>query len=473
MSRKFSGGTRFNGSDPVAIGRSLSTATLSCPTRAGSPGPLERCRAVVIAAAVLIALTPPGAAAADAGRDDSRPVTLEACLALAEQKSPSIALERQRLSEAEADDAVARAGLLPRITASALVQRLNRDRLPLGVPPPQGLYTEEAFAGVRAKQVLFDGLRAWNAHAATERGIEAARAGVTVSQADTVFAVTQAFVRLIEAQELTGVAEEAFSQQRGFEELTNALFAAGRTSRVDPLRARAQRLDAERALVAARESEEVAGVLLRKAMGLESHERLRATGSLPEAAPPGEPEQRLLAQALHRDVDIVRLDQQIAQARAATASSSATWFPEISLQASYGYRGRDIGGRATEWVGGVFLDWALFEGGAGKGLMDKASARQRQLEESRRALALQIEADLRDALAAWRVAAAAITSAAESVEASREALAAVLDLYRAGRSPALEVLTAQLELVRSEAARVQALGDHAVARARVVRRAGT
>ncbi len=69
--------------------------------------------------------------------------------------------------------------------------------------------------------------------------------------------------------------------------------------------------------------------------------------------------------------------------------------------------------------------------------------------------------------------AAAITSAAESVEASREALAAVLDLYRAGRSPALEVLTAQLELVRSEAARVQALGDHAVARARVVRRAGT
>ncbi len=401
-------------------------------------------------------------------------MTLEACLALAEEMSPPITLERERISEAEADDIVARAGLLPRITASAYAQRLNSDRSsPLGTTPPQGLYTQEAFAGVRAKQVLFDGFRVWNAHAATERGIDAARAGLTASRADTVFAVAQAFVRLTEAQELTGVAEDALSRQRKFEDLTDALFAAGRTSRVDPLRARAQRLDAERALVAARASEEVAGVFLRRAIGLESQVRLRAEGPLPEASPPSEPDQQLLDQALHRDVDIIRLDLQIAQARATMASSSATWFPEISLQGSYGYRGRDIGGRAPEWVGGVFLDWAVFEGGAGKALVDKASARTRQFEASRRALALQVEVDLRDALAAWRVAAAAAVSVAQAVEANREAVAAVLELYRAGRGTALDVLTAELELARAQAARIQALGDIAVARARVARVVGT
>jgi len=445
------------------------------PTRESRPG-AERVGAILAAAAASIALlpvvalgqlpTPPGAPA----------LTLEQGLAIAQERSPALALERARLEEASADDAIALAGLLPRVSVSAYGQRLNADRLgPLGTSahvPGATLYTEEAFAGARAKQVLFDGSRAWHAHAATERGLDAARLGVELTSADVVLGVTQAFVRLAVAQEIARVAGDAVERQRAFEDLARALAEAGRGSKVDPLRARAQRLDAERALVAAHEAEAAAAAQLRRSMGDDPGDPVRAAGALPEPMAAPDDERALVASALAGSKDLVRVERQTAQASASAIAAAATWFPEISVQGTYGWRGRDVGGRAPEWSAGAFLEWPIFEGGAGHGAADKARARVAQAEAARSALELQIEADVREALAGWRSAFAAAASTAESVVVSGEALAAAEALYRAGRATALDVLTAQVELARSEASRTQALGDVVVARARVERLVG-
>jgi outer membrane protein TolC len=410
---------------------------------------------------------------------DARAITLEESLALAAERSPASAAERERLAQAVAEDAVARAALLPRVSGSAYAVELNAERLsPLGgvsSSAAPALYTQEAFAGVRGKWVLFDGLRGWNAHAAAKRGIDAARGAVSLTAADVRLAVTQAFYGLLEAQELTVVAEGAVARQRAFEELAVALADAGRGSRVDPLRARAQRLDAERALVAAREAESVSSVQLRRAIGLDGSERLHAGGGFADATPPPDAhaETALAHRVLQASADLGRLDLLIAQAHAATRAAYGTWFPELSLQGAYGWRARDVGGNGVEWTTGAYAEWPLFEGGAGKGAADRGAARARELEANRRALALAIEADLREALAAWRSAFAAATSTAESAAANRAALEAVTALYRSGRAGALDVLSPQLDLARTEAARAQALAEVAVARARVERLAGS
>lgn len=420
------------------------------------------------------------AAAPDfAGRPQARALTLAECLALAAERSPASLAERERLAQASADGVVARAALLPRVSGSAYAVELNDDRLsPIGgapSPAAPALYTREAFAGLRGKWVLFDGLRGWNAHAAAERGLDAARRALSLTAADVRIAVTQAFYRLMEAQELTTVAEGAVARQRAFEELAIALADAGRGSRVDPLRARAQRLDAERAFVAARETESVAGVQLRRMIGLENGERLRASGGFPDPVPPPDATAQglLTGQVLGSSADLGRLDLLLAQARASARAAHATWFPELSVQGGYGWRARDVGGNGLEWTAGAYAEWPLFEGGAGKGAVDRAAARVRELEANRRALSLQLEGDLQDALAGWRSAFAAAASTAESAEANRAALDAATALYRAGRAGAVDALSAQLDLVRAEAARTQALADVAVARARVERLAGS
>jgi cobalt-zinc-cadmium efflux system outer membrane protein len=420
-----------------------------------------------------------GAAGAGAAAPaEARALTLEECLVAAAEHSPASLAERARLAQARADVTVARAALLPRVSGSAYAVELNDDRLSPALGAPAGataeLYAQEAFAGLRGKWVLFDGLRGWNAHAAARRGVEAGRSGVALVAADVRLAVTQAFYRLLAAQELTAVADGALGRQRAFEELAVAFADAGRGSRVDPLRARAQRLDAERALVAAREAEAVAGAQLRRAIGLETSGRLRGRGAFPEPVPPPDAvaEAALVERVLRSSADLRRLDAQVAQARATARAGQGTWFPELSAQGGYGWRARDVGGNAVEWTAGVYAEWPLLEGGAGKGALDKAAARARELEATRRALALAVEADLQEALAAWRSAFAAAASTIESAEATRAALEATTALYRTGRSSALDALTAQVELARAEAARTLAYADAAVARARVERLAG-
>lgn len=433
-----------------------------CPVRAGLLA-ISSLLPAIVAAAGPVAASP-------------REVTLADCVALAAERSPALEAERSRLAQAQADDVVARAALLPRLTASGSVTEQNADRLsPLGSsprPPLPSLYTEEAVVAIRGRWVLFDGLRGWNAHAAAERALDAGEAAVGLASADATLFTVQAFYRLLAAQELARVADEAAGRQLGFERLVTALAETGRGSRLDLARARAQRLDAERARVAAREAETLAMAQLRRTMGLDGGEVLHAAGPLREPAPPPEDDGLAVARALHRSADLRRLDLQVAAARASARASRGTWFPEISVQGSYGWRGRDVGGRAPEWLAGAYAEWALFESGAGNATAARASARARELEANRRAAALQLEADLRDALGAWRTAYAAAAATRESAAASREALEAATALYGMGRVTSLDVLTANVELARAESARALALADAAVARARVERLAG-
>ena len=95
-----------------------------------------------------------------------------------------------------------------------------------------------------------------------------------------------------------------------------------------------------------------------------------------------------------------------------------------------------------------------------------------QAEEARRSLALDLSAQVYDALAAWRVALSDARAAARLVETGSEAVAAAEALYRSGKVTALDVLTAQSDLARAEGAKVSAATAYALARAQLARLTG-
>lgn len=92
---------------------------------------------------VLLAFPGPGSAV--------EPLTLEQCIKLALQYNPGLASERAALLEAQASYRVARAGLLPKLSANAYYDRLNADRLsPLGTAAiPSVLYTSGLLRRIR------------------------------------------------------------------------------------------------------------------------------------------------------------------------------------------------------------------------------------------------------------------------------------------------------------------------------------
>lgn len=401
-------------------------------------------------------------------------LTLAEAITLALERNPSLAVEQGKLAEAEADLRTARAALLPRFSLSASYNRLNDDRLsPAGAMlTGPGLFARETFAGALGRHTLFDGGRTGAGIRGASLGIEAQQAALGVAREETAYQVSQAYYRVLEARALVEVANAGLARQREFEQLTGVLFRAGRATRLDGMKAEAQRVDAERTAQRAEEVAQLALVLLRRALGTGMDERLDPTDRLPEGPHTPKGAAALSALALAANAELARLDRQLEQAREQVAAARAGRAPEVSLQGSYGYRDRDVGGSAQEWTLGVFASWTLFDGGATAGQIAKAQARVAQLEDTRRAAEIAVQADVQEALSAWRSAQADEQAAARLRAANAEALKAALTLYRSGKATGLDVLTAQTDLTRAEGARAQALTAYAIARARLVRLTG-
>jgi outer membrane protein len=399
-----------------------------------------------------------------AGAAEAPPATLSLPAALAEAlaRNPAAGIGQSRLAQAEADYRAARAGLLPRLTASGYFNRLSPDRLGLGSTPTT-LYARETFAGLNARHLLYDGSTRSKGDAARE-AVAVRQAGLDAAASDIAYQVTQSWYRVLEARALAQAAREALTRAREFETLARVLFDAGKTTRLDLLKASSARLDAATALTRADELETTAHALLTAAMGRESPD-FRVDGALPGEVGPPLLEPAALAEARSQNPELRQLRHQIAQAERNIEAARGVRQPTVSLQGGVGNRDRDIGGNANEWTAGLFLELPLYDGGAIDAGIAKAKAALSEAHEAERGARLDLESRLRQALSAWRTAQADAASAAERIETVSESARAAESLYRAGKATALDVLTAQADLARAEADRAQALADYAVARA--------
>jgi outer membrane protein len=427
-------------------------------------------------AAWLLALCAlPSATRADGEAVES--LSLEQSVALALENNPAVVIERERVRAADAEYGLVRSALLPKISGSVFYNRLDPDRLnPVNVPsvpnadPPE-LFIEESYAGVRLRQLVLDG-SSWLSLGAAGDAIDAQRSSVVASQAETRYAATVAWTRLLVAENLIGVAHEAVKRQLAFEALTDALFQAGKGSRLDKLKAESQRMDAERALLNAQQVELLAQAALRRVLGSDTARPVRAQGEMPGDIAPPPDEDDVVTRAVEHNPQLGRIEAQARQASTALWAAWGAYLPELSVQASYGYRARDVGGEAGEYAAGVFLEVPIFAGLATDSAIKRAESRRREIEASRGAYLQELRLQARAALTDWRIAAESARFAQKLVELNREAAIAASALYESGKATVLDVLTAQADLTRAEGAWVQALGDVATARASVERVTG-
>jgi outer membrane protein TolC len=393
-------------------------------------------------------------------------LSLEQCIGLAFENNPGLQIERDKITELENDYRIASSGLYPKITASAYSVRVNRDRV--GVQPIMQ-YSEESYGQVKLKQLLYDGGKtAYNGRAAS-KAADAQRDSAEAARLDTVYAVSQAYYRVLEARELLRVGENSRSQREAFFKLTDSYQKAGKATRLESLKAEAQLLDAERSLVQAREALRISELILKKTIGIGVSASIDIAERSPEEfSEPGN-EELMLAQMYENNPDLKKSAQLKDQSRLFIDSASGSYLPEISLQGTYGYRDRDVGGSGDEWMAGVFLEWSLFEGGITRAQVGKARARFRETEWSDKSIRDQVQVDFRQALADIRTALASIRSSNKLVEAQDEAYKAVVEFYKRGKATYIEVLTSETDLTQARAAAVRAVGDYRAASARLDR----
>lgn len=392
-------------------------------------------------------------------------MTLQEVIAEAIRRNPHTGMERRKLEQLDAAYREARSGLLPHLSVSGSYVRLDPERLAVTAQSGAALYERETYGGIGLSQLLFDG--STNAlRKAADRAGKAQEAQVASSENLVVYQAAKAFIQVLETRSLLESAGRATDRARTFEEMTTAWFNAGKVTRLDLLQARKGRIEAEAALVRARELGTTGMALLAALIGHEETD-FEVDGSLPDAVAPPPPESTVIEAAMSGNPDMQRLQHLIDRADYAADAARGVRSPSITARAGWGYRDRDIGGSAGEWSAGLQLDMPVYYGGAIGAGIAKADAVLAESSEAERSGRLALQSQLRSELSAWRSAVASVRSTDEAISVARESHEAAQVLYRAGKATALDVLTAQLDLSRAENDRAAALASYAMARAGV------
>jgi outer membrane protein len=380
---------------------------------------------------------------------DYQALTLEDCLSLARQYNPVLAASREKIQELTADYQAARSKFFPRLLLTSYYDRQPPNRFAPGGFTPFELFKREGYSGVLGKQIIFDGLKTYYNTQAAKTGTQSQKQEVQRTADELAFTVTQAFYQLMEAKENLKVAQETLQQRQEFGKLTEAFYQAGKVTNLDFVRARSQVSEAEQAVVEARNAVRVAKEILARTLGLKERVQVDIKGKLPQEFTATGDLNSLWQKVLQNNPEIKKLDLDIAQSQTLIKAARGSYFPEVSLQAGSDVRHRDLGGTKPEWIGGVFMEYPLFEGGLTRAQVAKASSQYQQLLEKKRDRLNGLKVDLTTAWKDQENSRHGVATTKQTVATNAEAYASARALYRVGKAIGLDVLQAQVDLTGS------------------------
>lgn len=415
-------------------------------------------------AALLLFLSLPGPARAE------RSLRLEEALALARQNNRELAVERERVAQADADVALARSRLLP----SAGVQgRYLRNDEEVSFPLGTHLVTLQPLDVLQGSATVTVPLLvppAYAGLAAARHGRAASEAAYEAADAQVLLAVAQAYYAAAGADELLAARREATTVTTRTLEDARKRRAAGAAASVEVTRAELAAVLAEQAVA------EAADLRERNYRGLATLLRLPEPFSVAPAAQAigaPAPVEELTARALRARPELLALQEAVEARGAQVAANDLRWAPAV---AAFGTASATsvagLTGRTSSWAAGVQLEWSLFDGGARVADRRRAASQQREAEirlaQARDAIVDEI-ADRARAVETKRSAVAASERARGLAE---QTLGTVRTQYGAGSATQIELLQAQDAVVGAGVALAQARFDLAVADLRLRRSAG-
>jgi NodT family efflux transporter outer membrane factor (OMF) lipoprotein len=182
-----------------------------------------------------------------------------------------------------------------------------------------------------------------------------------------------------------------------------------------------------------------------------------------EIEPPAIPVS-LPSELLERRPDIAAAERQMAAANARIGVAKAAYFPSLNLAISGGYQSGDIDTLFTMarryWaLGPAGAALTLFDGGVKNAQYKQAIALHDEAVAAYRQTVLTGFQEVEDNLAALRVLAEEVQVQDKAVAAAEQALALMLNQYKAGTVSYLNVMTAQTVALSNQQVAVQLKGE--------------
>ena len=399
-------------------------------------------------------------------------LTLNQCIDYALKNQPSIRASQEAVNATLGREMQAVSLYFPQVAASAGYSESHS----IGGAFGDSISKSRA-STLSVSQLLYDFGKTGNASDVARWGTRASELDAERVRQEIILNVKQAFYALLQARKIAEVARKTIEQTASHLKQAQAFYQAGSRPRFDVTRAEVDVNNAKLGLINANNSIRLRTIALNNAMGVDPGQKTDINDMLPPLPALLTPDQTL-SEALKNRPELQKYEADIESARAAIRAEQANYLPTLSASGAYAWAngttemGPYKGDIQNSWNAGITLTIPLFQGGLTKGRVSEARANLYSLEAKRDAVRQSILLEVNQAFADIESATARVEVMESTLKKSSENLELAQGRYDAGVGPHIEVTDAQLSAVNAEMDHIQALYDHQLAVARLMKSMG-
>jgi len=417
-------------------------------------------------------------------------LSLQQAVTIAMEKNP---LRKAALAETKAASAgiqEARSFLMPRVTFSETGARgddpvyvfgskLRQQRFTtndfhlnqLNTPLPYGNFTTR-FGG---SWNLFDSFASWHGVSRAKEMNAAAGHQLERAEQEILFRVVQAYYGVLLSGKQADVAEQAEKTARSIMERSQARYDSGLVVVSDLLSAKVRLAGREQELIRAKSNLALARAQLNTAMGMPVDALYQPADPLDERNLAVASLSEIEEKALTTRPDLKRIDAQQSAQELSVAIAKSSFGPRLNAFAGWEMDNPTFlaGGGGNNWLGGIELQFDLFQGGAKKAALSRERAIAEKMAALKQAASDAVRLEVRQAYYDLDSSRQQVEVARTAISQAQESLRINQDRYEGGLLTITDLLGAEEAARRSQADYWQAVYQFHISYANLELASGT
>jgi outer membrane protein len=411
--------------------------------------------------------------------DGNKIYTLKESIEIALENNWSIKAGEEKILESEYAKEQAKAGFLPTFSTSYSYTRLNevtsvnivgRGTLEFG---DKNSYQWKG----TITQPIFTGFALTSAYELAKLGIDQSKVSLELERLDLALKVKESYFYILKADKAVDVAKSAVESLESHLAVAKNFYDVGMIPVNDLLKAEVELANAKHNLIQAQNASRLSRVSLNVLLSRSVDELFEIEDILLYNAETPDfdvcLDEALKARPEIKSLDLTdqQIDQQINLAKSKFYPEAAFTYNYIKAGNTPSVSGSDFQ-KANSWQAIIGLSWTFWDWDKTKNSVRQNESMKRQLSQTRKTLEDGIKLQLQSAILGLKEAEEKIPTAQKAVEQAEENLRVGEERYKAQVTTSTEVLDAQTLLSQAKMNYYNALYDHNLARAGLLRAIG-
>lgn len=386
---------------------------------------------------------------------ESLALNLDSCIQMALEKNLGYQISQSsvELKEAQTEEAEGAKKVKAKLQAGYI--RMNEAPDPESIAEGDFSYLFSTGQGVptvsvNISKVLYSGGKIESAIEQSEANQQISLNEQEQKRQEIIYKVTDAYYKVLQAQGMVKVSEQALTQINAHMENSQALLEEGMIAPIDLNRIKSQLSNLEHNLVRAENGFDLAVYNLNSIMGIELDTKIELQNNLTyQACDISLSEALKIAKSSRPEIKNIAQQRIIMEGMVDIAKSNKK--PQIVMNMESGLSG---------WQVAIMGEVPIFDGGVNDAKVKQAEINLSQVEQNRKQVEQLIEFEVRSAFLNMKEAEKLIKITEQGIENSQESFRIAQVKYNEGIATNTEVIDAQSALIEAESNHLNALYDY-------------